>query len=132
MRAPEPAQVLGARAELQLEDLGPPEVAVDRVLDVEADAAVEVLGGVGDPVPAVGGPVLGDVELLVGGSPLGEAPGGLAGGELHALGVDVGVGHALADGLEGADLGAELLALGDVGGGDARWRPRRRRRPSRS
>ena len=38
----------------ELEHLDPAEVAVDRVVDVDADAAVQVLGGVGDAVAAVG------------------------------------------------------------------------------
>ena len=52
-------------AEGELEDLGPAEVAVDRVVEVHADPAVEVLGGVDDTLGAVGRPELGDHQLVV-------------------------------------------------------------------
>ena len=54
---------------------------------------------------------------LGGGQALGEAPRGLPGGEPDGLGVDVGVGGALAHRLERGDRPVELLAgLGVLGG----------------
>ena len=44
----------GAASEGELDVAGPAEGAVDRVVDVDADPAVEVLGRVGDPVGPVG------------------------------------------------------------------------------
>ena len=50
--------------------------------------------------------------------PLRQPPGGLEAREADGLGVDVGVGDSLTDGLEGAELAPELLALGHVAGRD--------------
>ena len=59
--------------ERELDLLGPPEVAVNRVVDVEADAAVQVLGGMHHPLGAFGRPELGDGERLSAASTLGSA-----------------------------------------------------------
>ena len=59
-----------AAAEAELEVARPAEGAVHRVVGIDADATVEVLGGVGHPVGALGGPELGDGQGLVGGQPL--------------------------------------------------------------
>ena len=66
-----------APPEGELELLGPEEVAVQRVVDVDADAAVQVLRGVHDALAALGRPELGDATSVVGGQALDEPPGGL-------------------------------------------------------
>ena len=48
------------RAEGQLEMLGPGVVAVQRIVGVGAEAAVQMLRGLHDPAYALGGPDLGD------------------------------------------------------------------------
>src|SRR5262245_4247663 len=109
----QPAEVdqLPARSpEHQLELLGQQEVAVQRVVAVDADAPVQVLGGVDDPLPAGGGPVLGDRHLAVRREARREPPGGLQHREPDGVGVDIGVRSPLAHGLERGDGPAELLA----------------------
>ena len=59
----EPGELAGAAAEGQLEVLGPEVVAVQRVVAVDAHAAVQMLGRAGDPLPGLGGEVLGDGHL---------------------------------------------------------------------
>ena len=84
---------------------------MDREVDVDADPAVDVQGGVRDSIPAVGGPELrgGDLEGVV--APFVEVRRRLEHRELDRLVVDVAIGHALPDCLEGSDLAVELLAL---------------------
>ena len=93
-------------------------------VEVDADAAVHVHGGVREPVAGVGGPQLRDRDLGVGGQPLVEPPGGLPEREPLAEHVDVAVGEPLRDGLEGADRAAELLARLGVRRGQLAARPR--------
>ena len=108
---------------------------MDRVVDVDADAAVDVQRGVPDAVAAVGRPELRgrDLERVV--APFVEVRRGLQHRELDRLVVDEAVGHALTDRLERADRAVELLALGRVLRGepqrlvgDARHDARRSRR----
>jgi hypothetical protein len=91
---------------------------MDGVVEVDPDAAVEVLAGVRDPLAPVGGPELGDRQLVGRGQARRQPPGRLPGGEPDGLGVDVGVRGALGHRLERADLGPELFPFGDVLGGD--------------
>src|SRR5438105_13152661 len=64
----------GGRAQGELALLGPEEVTVQRVVDVDADAAVQVLGGVHDPLAAFGRPELGHRQLVGRGEALGQTP----------------------------------------------------------
>ena len=105
--------------EEQLQLLGQQEVAVQRVVAVDAHAAVQVGGGVHDPLAAGRRPVLGHRHLAVGREPGGQPPRGLEHGEPDRLGVDVGVRRPLPDRLERGDGPAELLAAGRVLAGDA-------------
>src|SRR4051794_31412315 len=81
-------QLLLGPAEVELEPLGPEVVAVQRVVAVDADAAVEVLGGGGDALATFGHPELGGGDLGGGGQVVLQPPRRLEGGEAHALGVD--------------------------------------------
>src|SRR5262249_21134355 len=112
-------EVQRGAAERQLDPARPAEVPEQRILGVAADSAVQVLGGVRDAEAGLGGPELRGVERLVGLETGTQAPCRLPGRERDRLGVDVGIGGALRDRLEGRDLLAELLALGDVRRGQA-------------
>ena len=71
MRSAEgPEQLAGRGSEGQLVHLRPGEVPAQGVVDVGADAAVDVLGRVGDPLAPLGGPELGDRHLVGRGEPL--------------------------------------------------------------
>src|SRR3954452_16435915 len=96
----EVAEVAAAGAEGELELLGPAVVAVQRVVAVDADAAVEVLRGAHDALAGVGGEVLGDGDLLGRGTARREVPRRLERGEADRLRVDERVRGALADRLE--------------------------------
>ena len=85
-----------------------------RVVDVDADAAVHVLRRVRHPVTALAGPPLRDRRLVAAGQAGVEQPDGLQRRQPHRLDVDVGVGQPVPDGLEGRDRAAELLASGRV------------------
>ena len=148
---PQPAQALVRAAERQLDLPGQQEEAVQRVVAVDADPAVEVGGRVHDALPALGGPVLGHRHLGRRRQPRRQPRGGLPRREPDRLGVDVGVGRPLPDRLEGGDgllelhpglgvLGGELQGRGADAGlldaergrgelGDDSRSPRRRRRP---
>src|SRR5690606_23779219 len=52
------------RAEREFDLLRPEEVALDRVVDVDADPAVDVEGRVPDPAPALARPILRGRDLL--------------------------------------------------------------------
>ncbi len=93
---------------------------------------MQVLAGVQRAHPAVAGPELRHRDLVVGRPARGEPPRRLQRGEPHHLGVDVGVGGALPDRLEGRDRLAELLALDRVLGGHRRALPGTRRPPPSS
>jgi len=82
---------------------------VQRIVAVDADAAVEVGGGVHDALAALGRPVLGHRDLGRRREACRQTGGGLPGGQPDGLGVHVGVGGALADGLEGGDRLPELF-----------------------
>src|SRR5437660_11945783 len=60
---PEPEQLGRRPAEAQLELLGPQEVAVQGVVPVDPDAAVQMLGSVDHPLAAIGRPELGHGDL---------------------------------------------------------------------
>ena len=81
---------------------------------IQADSAMYVNRGVRDAVPGLARPKLRGVDRLRGVKPLRQQPGGLRRRQRQALRVDVTVGEPLCDGLEGADLAVELLALGGV------------------
>ena len=95
---------------------------MDRVVDVDADAAVDVQRGVADPVPALGRPELRGRDLERDVPALVEVRRGLQHRELDRLVVDVAVGHALPDRLERADRAVELLAIDRVLRGEAHRR----------
>ena len=109
--APRCISVGVADPSVELELLGQQEVAVQRVVTVDPDATVQVVRGVEHVLAALRGPELGRRHLLVAGTAGVEPPGRLPRGELDRFGVDVGVGGALADGLEGGDRTLELHAL---------------------
>lgn len=120
--------VRGGRAELELQLLGPGVVAVQRVVGVGAEAAVQVLGGLYDPAYALRGPDLGDGDITrarqgtTGAAGRGiEPPGGLPQGDLHGAQVDVPVGGLDGDGLEGGHREAELFALAGVSAGHGEY-----------
>src|SRR5581483_2660537 len=104
-------QLPGRAAELVLDLLAPDEVAVQRVVEVDTQTTVQMLGGVHDPGPAVAGPELRDRDRLVGRPSFGQPPDRLQRGEPDQLGVNVGVSGTLTDCLERRDLLVELLAL---------------------
>src|SRR5258705_722991 len=114
----EPCELLATGAEVDADLAGPQVVAVDRVVDVYADAAVQVLRRVGDVGAAFGGPELRDRQLVGGVLTLLEQMERAPGGEAHGLEVHVGVARAGVDGLERAHRAVELLALCDVARGD--------------
>src|SRR3954471_22084312 len=94
-RGDEPAEVpqlLGLGAQRELELLEPLEVPVDRVVEVDADAAVHVERSMAHPAAALRRPELrgGDLHARV--LARGELRRGLEHRELDRLRVDVGVG----------------------------------------
>ncbi len=96
-------QLRRGAAERELELLRQQEVPVQRVVLVDAHAAVQVLRGVHDPLAALGRPELRHRDLGRGGQTLGQPPDRLPRGEPDRLGVDVRVGRALTDRLERRD-----------------------------
>ena len=103
-------RLLGGAAAGELEALGGGEVAVRLAVEVDADAAVDVDGGVREPVAGVGRPELRDGHLDRRPAAPRRAASRLPQGEALAEHVDVAVGQPLRDRLEGADRAAELLA----------------------
>ena len=87
---------------------------MERVVDVDADPAVQMLLGIDDPVRGLRRPELGDGHRSRRRQPRGEPPGGLPRGQTDRLDVDVGVGGALVNGLEARDRTVELLATDRV------------------
>jgi hypothetical protein len=83
------------RAELVLDLDRPGEIAMQRVVHVDPDTAVQVLAGEGGGLPALGGPELRHGDVLFRGSIRGKAPDRLQGGEPDRLDVDVGIGGTL-------------------------------------
>ena len=67
-------QLRGGSAEGELGLLGRDEVAVHRMVHVDTDAAVDVDGGVRDPVTGLGGPERRGGHLDVGRQVLGQPP----------------------------------------------------------
>jgi len=98
-------------------------VAVQRVVDVGAEAAVQMLCGLDDAPDAVRRPDLGHGDVPGGGQgarrPRAGPPGRLPQRGLHRAQVDVAVGALHRDRLEGGDGMPELFASGRVGGGHA-------------
>ena len=86
-------QLPGGAAEGEFGLLGGDEVAMHRMVAVDADAAVHVDGGVGDAVPGFGRPERRGGHLDVGGQVLGEPPGRLGQRQAQALDIDVVVGQ---------------------------------------
>ena len=72
--AADPQQLPGGAADRELRLLGGQEVAVHRVIDVDADAAVHVHGGVRDAVTGLGRPERRGAHLEVGGQILRQPP----------------------------------------------------------
>src|SRR5262249_5145863 len=104
----------GRGAERELDGLRPEVVAMDRVVDVDADPTVQMLGGVDDAVSRLRGPELRHPDLVARREPGVEPPRALPGGETDGLDVDPRVGRALLHCLEAADRPVELSALGRV------------------
>src|SRR5206468_11309460 len=96
--------------------LGPEEVSVQRVVDVDTDAAVQVLSGVDDALAPLGRPELRNRQLVRRGQTLGQAPYRLPRRQTHAFGVDIGIGSPLRHSLEGGQWPLELLTRGRVFG----------------
>src|SRR5262245_60037115 len=84
-RGPEPFEAFGGRAQRELELLRPQAVAMQRVVDVDAHAAVQVLRGEAHAVAGVAGPDLRDRDLLGRGPLLAEQPRGVLHDEAQAL-----------------------------------------------
>ena len=105
-------------ADRELRLLGRKEVAVHRMVGVDADAAVHVHRGVGDTVPRLCGPERGRVDVDLGGQTLGQFPCRLRDGQAQRLDVDVAVGQPRRDGLEAADRTVELLTFARILGGE--------------
>src|SRR5687767_6951426 len=99
--------------------LVPQRVAMERILDVDAGSAVDVLAGVGDEVRLVGGKPLGDAQVFGGVESVGETPECGVGGQPYGFDVDVAIGQALRDSLERSDRSTELLTLCGVLRGEA-------------
>src|SRR5512139_2169159 len=102
--------LVGGAAEHELEELGGGEVPVRLAVEVDADAAVHVHGGVRQLVAGVGRPELRRGDLLLGREALLEPPRRLPQGELGTEHGDVPVGQPLRHRLERADGASELLA----------------------
>jgi hypothetical protein len=115
-------ELLPGPAERSQHVLRPEEAAVDRVVDVRAGPAVQVLGGVRDAVARHAGPPLRGAHVQRGGKARGDPPGRLEHDGAHALDVDPGVGETVLRALEAPDLAAELLALDHVVGRPAHRR----------
>ena len=109
---------LGAQVEFEL--LGQQEVAVQRVVAVDAHTTVQVVRGEEHVLPALRRPVLRGVDLRRRGHAGVEAPRGLPRGELDRFLADVRVRRPLAHRLERGDRTAELLALLHVGRGEVK------------
>src|SRR5208337_312052 len=90
-------------AQRELDLFRPHVVAVDRIVDIDADPSVQVLCGVAHGVPTLRSPELRHGDGVLGGKSLGEAPDRLLRGEPHRLHIDVGVRRALTDCLERRD-----------------------------
>src|SRR5262249_45717740 len=108
----------GRGAERELDGLRPQVVAMDRIVDVHADAAVQVLGGVDDAVAGLRRPELRHPDLVARRESRVEPPRALPGGEADGFDVDPRVRSALLHRLEAADRPVELPALRGVVGGD--------------
>src|SRR5437763_15932129 len=92
-------QLTRRRTELVLELFAPQEIAMQRIVEVDTQPAVQVLARVQRTHTAVTDPKLGDRDLLLGRPVDRQPPGRLKCGEAHHLGVDVGFSRALAAGL---------------------------------
>src|SRR6202035_1739065 len=82
--------------------LGPEEITVQGIGDVDPDAAVNLLGGRRNASAGVGRPELRDPrcpECLCQGASVGDQPGRVPGGPSNRLDVDEGVGQPLLYGL---------------------------------
>src|SRR5882757_2217793 len=102
-------QLTGGAAQRELGLLGGQEVAVHRVVGIDADAAVDVNDAVRHPMPGISGPERRGGDLGVGGQILAESPRRLGKCQPQALDVDVAVRQPLPDRLEAADRAVELL-----------------------
>src|SRR5262249_40832444 len=87
------AQLRGRAAEGELVLLGGGEVPVQQMRRVDSDAAVNVHGGVRDPMPAFGRPELRRCDLLVGWQASFQAPCRLPHGQPDRLHVDISIGQ---------------------------------------
>src|SRR3984893_4025823 len=102
-------QLTGGAAQRYLGLLGGQEVAVHRVVGVDADAAVDVNDAVRHPMPGISCPECGGGDLGVGRQILAESPRRLGQCQSQPLDVDVAVRQPLADRLEAADRAVELF-----------------------
>ena len=102
-------QLPGGAAQRELGLLGGQEVAVHRVVGVDADAAMDVNDAVCHPMPGISRPECGGGDLGVGGQILAESPRRLGKCQPQALDVDVAVRQPLPDRLEAADRAVELF-----------------------
>jgi len=112
---------LFARAAQAVLQLGrPDEIAVQRVVDVDSDAAVQVLARIGGELAALRGPVLRDLDGVVDGGALAlvrQEESCFEGRQANGFHVDEGIAGALVEGLEAADGAVELNPLPAVLGG---------------
>src|ERR1700730_15964568 len=102
-------QLTGGAAQRELGLLGGQEVAVHRVVGVDADTAVDVNDAVRQPMPGISCPECGGGDLGIRGQILAESPRRLGQCQSQALDVDVAVRQPLADRLEAADRAVELF-----------------------
>ena len=106
--------VVGLHAE-RVADVGDPgEVAVHRVGDVDAHAAVQVVAGAHRAGRLVAGPVRRDREVVGDVEPLADPPGGVGRGQVEGARGDVDVRDLHRDRLELRERPAELGAALDV------------------
>src|SRR5262245_59840352 len=111
-------ELAGCGAERELDGLRPQVVAMDRIVDVNPDAAVQVLGGVDDAVAGLRRPEVGDPDLVARRDSRAEPPRARPAGDAYGFDVDPRFRRALLHRLEAADRPVKLPALRRVVRGD--------------
>src|SRR5690554_4980945 len=101
-----------AAAQLTAQHAAPVEVAMNRIGDVDANAAVHVLGAMADAMPRLAGEPGYACRLGLAGEPGIQAVAKLPERRAQRLQVDLRISHAHLDRLEAVDALIELAPLG--------------------